>query len=302
MSEKGLYVELIEFLKRDAELDKFIHVSGDNLKELYIDFPPLAADEPQQEVNYQQPAVTQAVVEMPVHQPQAEYQPQPKPQAEYQPQPVQQPQEQKVEQQVQVQAAGTEARPIAPSNIDLSSITTETLQQYATSKQQLYTGEHFTLYGEGNVRSRLMFIGEAQGRGNDNSMGQTSELLSKMITAMKFDLSSVYIADIMHSVKNVHTPPTDDELAVCIAYMNKQIELVKPEVIVFLGPIPLRLLVNKRGVSRHRGQWVEYMGAKVMPTFHPALLYREQSKKKEVWEDLKQVMDLFGKSPDPRYA
>jgi len=111
-----------------------------------------------------------------------------------------------------------------------------------------------------------------------------------MISAMTFSREEVYIADMHLMVPLDPTQAIDNELGTCIAYLHKQIEIVKPKVIVFLGPLPLRLLLNKRGISKYNGQWSEYMGAKVMPTFHPAYLLREPSAKKDAWDSLQKVM------------
>jgi len=270
MADTSLYSDILDLIKDEAELDKYTALSLDTVQELYTDFPPVsvtATPQLQNGENQQDRAVTTTPTP-----PRTQQIPTPK---------TQEP----------------EATPIAPANIDLSTVTADSLNNGKIGASPIYTGEHFTISGEGNTTTELMFIGEAQGRGKDQINGEPSQLLTKMIDAMKFSRETVFIADICHSVPIDNPQTIDQELGVCVSYLKKQIEVIKPKIIVFLGPLPLRLLLNMRGISKHRGQWLEFMGAKVMPTFHPALLLREPQKKRETWEDLQAVMKELSHTP-----
>lgn len=90
--------------------------------------------------------------------------------------------------------------------------------------------------------------------------------------------------------------PTPDEAVACIGYLKRQIELIRPEVIVLLGATAVNFLLGKReGITRLRGKWLGFNGIPVMPTFHPAYLLRQESAKRDAWADLQQVMKVFGK-------
>ena len=116
-----------------------------------------------------------------------------------------------------------------------------------------------------------------------------------MIAAMKFRREEVYIANVVKCRPPGNRVPQDDEAAECLGYLRRQIELVHPQVIVLLGGTALRFLLGKDGIRRNRGIWHEYCGIPVMPTYHPAYLLRQNAAKREVWNDLKQVMKRFGK-------
>jgi len=156
------------------------------------------------------------------------------------------------------------------------------------------------VFGEGSPNADLMFIGESPRAEEDQQgrhfVGDAGELLAKMITAMQFSKEEVYIANIIkcHPPKNRN--PLPEEASVCMHYLKRQIELVKPKVIVTLGAVPFKYLLNKTGLMRLRGQWDTYNNIKVMPTFHPAYLVREPKAKAATWNDLQQVMKVFGKN------
>ena len=87
-----------------------------------------------------------------------------------------------------------------------------------------------------------------------------------------------------------------DEAQACLPYLERQIELVAPEVIVVLGAVAMEYLLGIKGIARNRGSWLEYKGIKVMPTFHPSYLLRYEAAKKDAWSDLQKVMAVFGKT------
>ncbi len=160
------------------------------------------------------------------------------------------------------------------------------------------------VFGAGAPDADLMFIGEGPGRDEDEIgvpfVGEAGQLLTRMINAMTFQRSEVYIANIVKCRPPRNRNPEDSEAAACLPFLLRQIELISPKVIVLLGAVPLKYLLGKTGVTKLRGNWMEFSGIRVMPTFHPAYLLRNPSAKAAVWQDLQKVMALFGKTPKPK--
>ncbi|HMC22887.1 MAG TPA: uracil-DNA glycosylase [Thermoanaerobaculia bacterium] len=151
------------------------------------------------------------------------------------------------------------------------------------------------VYGVGNPNADLMFIGEAPGRDEDIQgepfVGRAGQLLTDIIKAMKLTRDNVYIANVIKCRPPENRNPELDELESCRPYIRRQVEIIQPRVIVTLGRFALQSLTEKSyAISSVRGQWLEYNGIKVMPTYHPAYLLRTPSAKKEVWADMKKVM------------
>lgn len=158
--------------------------------------------------------------------------------------------------------------------------------------------------GEGNPDARLMFIGEGPGFDEDRLgrpfVGKAGALLDKMISAMQFTRKEVYIANIVKCRPPDNRVPSPEEAQCCIGYLKRQIELIRPEVIVLLGATAVKYLLNvSNGISKMRGRWLSYENIPVMATFHPAFLLRQESAKRETWNDLQQVMARFGKYHNP---
>ena len=152
------------------------------------------------------------------------------------------------------------------------------------------------VYGVGNPNADLMFIGEAPGRDEDLKgepfVGRAGQLLTDIIKAMKLTREDVYIANVIKCRPPENRNPEPDELDACRPYIQRQVEIIQPKVIVTLGRFALQSLTGKAyGISSARGNWLEYNGVKVMPTYHPAYLLRTPSAKKEVWADMKKVME-----------
>ena len=152
------------------------------------------------------------------------------------------------------------------------------------------------VYGVGNPNADLMFIGEAPGRDEDLKgepfVGRAGQLLTDIIKAMKLTRDDVYIANVIKCRPPDNRNPEPDELDACRPYIQRQVEIIQPKVIVTLGRFALQSLTGKAyGISSARGNWLEYNGVKVMPTYHPAYLLRTPSAKKEVWADMKKVME-----------
>jgi DNA polymerase len=158
-----------------------------------------------------------------------------------------------------------------------------------------------TVFGEGDADAKLMFIGEAPGENEDLQgrpfIGRAGELLTKMINGMGLAREQVYIANIVKCRPPDNRVPSTDEVATCTPYLEKQIELIRPQVIVTLGlPSSQYMLQTKTPMGKMRGQWHAWRGIALMPTYHPAYLLRNytQQTREAVWSDLQQVMKKLG--------
>ena len=155
------------------------------------------------------------------------------------------------------------------------------------------------VFGTGNPDADLMFVGEAPGRDEDLKgepfVGRAGQLLTDIIKAMRMTRDDVYIANVIKCRPPENRNPEPDELDACRPYIRKQVEFIKPRVIVTLGRFALQSLTGKAySISSARGSWLEHDGIKVMPTYHPAYLLRNPAAKKEVWADMKKVMAELG--------
>ncbi|HLY39280.1 MAG TPA: uracil-DNA glycosylase [Candidatus Binatia bacterium] len=156
------------------------------------------------------------------------------------------------------------------------------------------------VFGVGNPRARLVFVGEAPGRDEDIKgepfVGRAGQLLTEIITkGMKLRREDVYIANVIKCRPPENRNPEPDEVASCEPFLIRQLELIAPEVIVALGKFAVQsLLRTKTPITQLRGQWYDYHGIKLMPTFHPAYLLRNPGDKRLVWEDIQKVMRALG--------
>jgi DNA polymerase len=165
----------------------------------------------------------------------------------------------------------------------------------------LANGRANVVFGEGAADARLMFIGEGPGEQEDIKgrpfVGRAGQLLDKMILAMGFKREEVYIANIVKCRPPQNRAPLPDEEAACLPYLRAQISFIKPKIIVLLGAVAMKaLLQTNAGISQVRGKFLDYHGYTTMPTFHPAFLLRNPAKKKESWEDLKKVITFLKES------
>lgn len=154
------------------------------------------------------------------------------------------------------------------------------------------------VFGVGDPNAKLMFIGEAPGRDEDLKgepfVGRAGQLLTKMIEAMGLQRSEVYIANIVKCRPPDNRYPEDDEAETCQPFLIKQIEAVRPKVVVTLGNLATqRLLKTKTGITTLRGNFQDWNGVTIMPTYHPAFLLRNPNMKKPCWEDLKKVIQFL---------
>jgi DNA polymerase len=162
---------------------------------------------------------------------------------------------------------------------------------------KLCAGRTHIVFGVGNPNAELMFIGEGPGRDEDLQgepfVGRAGQLLTDIITkGMGLKREDVYIANVVKCRPPENRNPEPDEVAACEPFLRKQIELIRPEIIVGLGKFAVQtLLQTKVPITKLRGQWHSYHGIRLMPTFHPAYLLRYPGDKKLVWEDIKKVIE-----------
>lgn len=157
------------------------------------------------------------------------------------------------------------------------------------------------VFGQGNPRAELVFVGEGPGEEEDRQglafVGKAGELLTRMIGAMGLTRDQVYICNIVKCRPPNNRDPEPDEVAACEPFLRAQLAAIRPKVIVALGRCAAQTLLGvKVPISRLRGKWASYQEIPLMPTFHPAYLLRDASQKRPVWEDLKDVMRRLGRT------
>ena len=145
-----------------------------------------------------------------------------------------------------------------------------------------------------NRNARIMFIGEGPGADEDREgipfVGKAGKLMNMAFDGIGINREEVYIANIVKCRPPSNRNPEDDEAESCLDYLRNQVMLVKPKIIVLLGSVALKNILGKEyGITASRGKWIEKKGILYMPTWHPAALLRDDSKKIEFWQDLKQV-------------
>jgi len=157
------------------------------------------------------------------------------------------------------------------------------------------------VFGVGNPDAALMFVGEAPGADEDIQgfpfVGRAGQLLTKIIEAIDLKREDVYIANVIKCRPPGNRNPDPDEVETCEPFLFRQIDIIKPKVIVALGKFAAQTLLRTLDpISRLRGRVYDYRGAKLIPTFHPAYLLRNPSSKREVWEDMKLVRKLLAQN------
>jgi uracil-DNA glycosylase family 4 len=154
------------------------------------------------------------------------------------------------------------------------------------------------VFGEGSPRAALMFIGEGPGEEEDLQglpfVGAAGQLLNNLLSKLGLNREAVYIANVVKCRPPGNRVPEADETAACLPFLKKQIEAIRPRVIVTLGRVATQaLLVTKAPLTRVRGRWQRYGKIPVMPTFHPSYLLRSPQERRKTWEDMQQVMELL---------
>jgi uracil-DNA glycosylase family 4 len=161
---------------------------------------------------------------------------------------------------------------------------------------KLWSGRTHLVFGVGSPKAEVMFVGEGPGRDEDLKgepfVGRAGQLLTDIITkGMGLRREDVYIANVVKCRPPENRNPEPDEVESCEPFLKRQIDLVRPKIVVALGKFAVQcLLQSKQPISRLRGIWHDYHGVKLMPTFHPAYLLRNPGDKKLVWEDIKKVI------------
>jgi len=170
----------------------------------------------------------------------------------------------------------------------------------------LHRGRTNIVFGDGDPYARLMFVGEGPGADEDAQgvpfVGRAGQKLNDIIEkGMKLKRSEVYIANVVKSRPPGNRDPQPDEIAACLPFLDRQIEVIHPEAIVALGTIAAQTLTGLDApIGKLRGKWHEYKGIPLMPTYHPSYLVRLQGSRQEeagrraVWEDIQQVMEKLG--------
>lgn len=162
------------------------------------------------------------------------------------------------------------------------------------------------VFGVGNPYARLMFVGEGPGAEEDRQgepfVGKAGQLLDRIIAAMGLKREQVYIGNVVKCRPPDNRTPLPDEMATCLPFVEAQIRVIRPELIVALGRTALEGLIGRTvgGIIRVRGQWFEHRGIPVKATFHPAYLLRNVEAKRPVWEDMQDVMARLEIAPPPR--
>jgi DNA polymerase len=167
---------------------------------------------------------------------------------------------------------------------------------------RLHKGRTNLVFGVGNVNADLMFVGEGPGADEDAQgepfVGRAGQLLNNMITAMGLKRSDVYIANVVKCRPPSNRTPEKDECDTCSPFLMRQIDVIKPKVIVALGAVAAKnLLAVSDSMANLRGRWYDFGNSKLLVTYHPAYLLRDPRQKKEAWKDLQMAMKYLGLKP-----
>jgi DNA polymerase len=193
----------------------------------------------------------------------------------------------------------------APSLFDASNkITDDTLLRIREdlgecTRCKLHKHRHNIVFGDGNPKAELVFVGEGPGADEDAQglpfVGRAGKLLTQMIEAMGLQRKDVYICNVVKCRPPENRTPEEDEVSTCSPFLLRQLDVISPKVIVCLGAVAAKaLLKTNRGISQFRGQWLDFRSSKLMATYHPAYLLRNPNAKGEVWKDLQKVMAVLG--------
>jgi DNA polymerase len=170
---------------------------------------------------------------------------------------------------------------------------------------RLHKGRKNIVFGVGNVNADIMFVGEGPGADEDEQgepfVGRAGQLLNNMISAMGLERRDVYIANVVKCRPPQNRTPEGDECDTCGPFLIRQIEVIRPKVIVALGAVAAKfLLAVNDSMARLRGRWYDFKGARLAVTYHPAYLLRDPRQKKEAWKDLQMVMKYLGLKVPPK--
>src|SRR5215467_2681784 len=187
-----------------------------------------------------------------------------------------------------------------------SNLAAETLAQIREdlgecTRCKLHRTRNTIVFGDGNPKAQLVFVGEGPGADEDAQglpfVGRAGKLLTQMIEAMGLQRRDVYICNVVKCRPPGNRQPEPDEVACCSPFLFRQLDSIGPRVIVCLGATAFQtLLGTNRSISHYRGQWIDFRGYKMLPTYHPAYLLRNPAAKADVWKDLQKVMAELGLS------
>jgi len=198
----------------------------------------------------------------------------------------------------------------APPSVPPSTALAAIAARIATcTRCPLHRTRNRTVPGQGHPSPELLFVGEGPGEEEDRQglafVGPAGQLLTRLIRRMGLSRDEVFIANIVkcrpteNNAGRRDRPPTEQEMAACIPYLEEQIAVLRPRVIVCLGGTALFGLLGLKSITKHRGRWHEYRGIPIMPTFHPSYLLRaggdEKARYWEVWEDMAEVLRRLGR-------
>jgi len=175
------------------------------------------------------------------------------------------------------------------------------------SQCKLRAGCQHVVFGEGNPEAKIMLIGEGPGQEEDRLgrpfVGRAGQLLDRILEVCGFErFTHTYIANIVKCRPPQNRIPLPDERAACLPYLRQQMEIIKPQILVLLGATALQGLIDPAAkITKMRGQWLDWNGYKVMPTYHPAALLRNPGLKREAWDDFKQVAAMYRELVDANH-
>jgi uracil-DNA glycosylase family 4 len=175
------------------------------------------------------------------------------------------------------------------------------------TKCELAKSRHHVIFGEGNTNGGIFIIGEAPGRDEDLQgrpfVGKSGQLLDKILTACGFTRDEhVFISNIVKCRPPDNRVPAPQEAAACMPWLLKQIELVNPKILIFLGATALKYMAgNERKITRERGNWLNWQGRLAMPVYHPAALLRDPALKRDTWTDFKKIVYKYRELIDSQH-
>lgn len=154
------------------------------------------------------------------------------------------------------------------------------------------------VFGEGNPESPVMFVGEGPGGDEDQKgrpfVGKAGQLLDKILKAVQMEREKIYISNIVKCRPPSNRKPKVGEMKRCLRILAGEMLIVRPKILVLLGSTALQGTIEPGGsIVRQRGKWIEHTGIQIMPTFHPAALLRDESKKRDVWEDFQEIQRIY---------
>jgi len=208
-------------------------------------------------------------------------------------------------------AVGFSPTPPSPGLFDVAErIEGDTLERIRAdigdcTRCRLHKARHNIVFGVGNPKAQLVFVGEGPGHDEDMQgepfVGRAGKLLTQMIEAMSLRREDVYICNVVKCRPPENRLPERDEITTCSPFLMRQLDAIRPKVICCLGACSAQtLLATNQGISKFRGEWFDFRGAKLIATYHPAYLLRNPNAKGEVWKDLQKVMAVLGLQPKKR--